>query len=271
MAEAADEAGYVEVRLTGADEIIATPATREQMNSLNSASANYELLPLADWRARSVPAMPDELLMLAHVGKVDSVLLNSLSRAGTGNAVPALRYGDVLLLPTTDSERGILRAVQCGATDPVSMALSDGRTIARFPELGGWSALASARRAVAEHRSWLSTDGWTIPPHGWIGVQSAPRDATARTLGLLFTAARAALFLESILEGAAELAVTAAGVADALTARDSRCRGLAEDALQSLRASRAGEVTDPTPFGELLDVVRKLPAYSSANAALAMQ
>src|SRR4029078_11754709 len=101
--------------------------------------------------------------------------------------------------------------------------LADGRAVARFPELAGWSAVHCARRAVAEHRAWLSADGGAYPPHGWVGMQSAYSEPSMRTMGLLFTAARAALFLESIDEGRPELAVTVAGVADCLVGRDSRC------------------------------------------------
>src|SRR4029079_16223372 len=176
---------------------------------------------LADWRARAVPRMPDETMVLIETNAVDPAFLAATANADNGDTIPAFRYNSVLFMPTTNSERGILRAVQCEPIDPVSIALTDGRAVARFPELAGWSALNCARRAVAEHRAWLSASGGAYPPPGWVGMQSACSEPSMRTMGLLFTAARAALFLESIDEGRPELAVTVAGVAGCLVARDS--------------------------------------------------
>jgi hypothetical protein len=160
----------------------------------------------------------------------------------------------------------MLRAVQCQPTDPVSTALADRRTVARFPELAGWSAIDCARRAAAEHRGWLAAHGGVYPPHGWVGVQSGCDEPTARSVGLLFTAARAALFLESIVEGDPELAVTVAGVAERLVARDASCRDAVESALHAFRASRAGESEHLPSVTPLLDVVRSLPAYAGSPA-----
>ena len=160
----------------------------------------------------------------------------------------------------------MLRSVQCQPTDPVSTALADGRTVARFPELAGWSAIHSARRAVSEHRGWLESDDWVSPPHGWVGMQSAPDNPVARTLGLLFTAARAALFLESIIEGDPQLPVTVAGVTERMAERDSGCRDLVESALDELRAARAVDGRQPQTVDAMLEVVRNLPAYSESQA-----
>jgi hypothetical protein len=175
----------------------------------------------------------------------------------------------MILLPTMNPERGMLRAVQCQATDPVSWAMSDGQTVADFPEQPGWSALDSARRAVAEHRQWLFSDGWVYPPHGWVGTQSEPSDPTVRTLGLLFTAARAGLFFQSITEGEAELSVTAAGVADSLAERDPGCCGTVEGALECLETAGGAQTRISHSVAPLLDVVRNLPAYT-ASPRLAM-
>lgn len=266
MSAAADAAGSVDVRLVGGEELLVTPKVGNRMHELRARREAAELLPLADWRARAVPAVPDEVLMLIQPNALDAAFLGATAHADYGDAIPACRYNSMLLLPTTDFERGMLRAVQCQPTDPVSIALADGRTVAPFPELAGWSALHCARRAVAEHRAWLAADAWVYPTHGWVGVQSAPNDAKMRTLGLLFTAARAALFLESIVEGDPELAVTVAGVADCLVARDSSCSDIVHSALHEFRASRAGDSTDPNQVAAMLDVVRNLSAYAGSSA-----
>jgi hypothetical protein len=87
-----------------------------------------------------------------------------------------------------------------------------------------------------------------------------------RTVGLLFTAARAAFFLESIVEGDPELAVTIAAVAERLVARDSGCRDAVETALHAFRASRAAECKYPRSVAPLLEVVRNLSAYAGSPA-----
>ena len=104
---------------------------------------------------------------------------------------------------------------------------------------------------------------------GWVGVQSGPCDPKARTLGLIFTAARAALFLESIVEGDPELAVTVAGVAERLVARDSSCRDSVENALGDLRITHADGDADPQSVAAMREVVRNLRAYGG-SPALAM-
>jgi hypothetical protein len=249
MSAAADSAGYVDVRLAGCEEL--KPGA---------------LLPLVDWRARAVPRGPDEMMKPVQAKTVDPTFLAGSARADAGDAIPAFRYHSMLVMPTTNPERGMLRAVQCQPTDPVSMALADGQTVARFPELAGWSALHCARRAVAEHRAWLASDAWVYPSHGWVGVQSAPNQDRRRTLGLLFTAARAALFLESIVEGDPELAISVASVAERLAARDSSCSDAVHSALHDFYSSRAASATDPIPVAGMLEIVRNLSAYAGSSA-----
>jgi hypothetical protein len=266
MTASADAAGYADVRLTGVEEPIVTTDTRKRIEGFHGGGRSPRLLPLADWRARAVPALPDESLLLIDADAIDPATLAATSRADFGGAVPAIRYHSMMLLPTMSPERGTLRALQCEPSDPVSAALADGCSVARFPELDGWSAVHSARRAVSEHRAWLESGEWEYPPHGWVGVQSGPGKHTLRTLGLLFTAARAALFLESIMDGDPELAVTVAGVADRLAARDSSCRDAVEAALREFRAARAGEATDLSSVAPMLEIVRNLQSYSGSPA-----
>jgi hypothetical protein len=264
MIEASGETGYVDVRLTGASEILVTPQLRERVQHLAG-----RLLPLADWRALAAPRVPDEALFLLGAERVDPVSLAEAARADDGDGVPGVHYNSMMLLPTLDPERGLLRSVQCEPSDPVSMALARGQATARFPRLAGWSAVHCARRAVAEHRGWLRSEGWVSPPHGWVGMQSAPGNPNVRTLGLLFTAARAALFLESIREGDPELAVTVSGVADRLVAREPGSRAAVEDALHDLRAMSAGESNVTARVDGLLDVLRSLPGYSQSAFEMA--
>ena len=266
MSAAADAAGSVDVKLTGGEELAVTPDVLNRMHALAARGESAELLPLADWRARAVPGMPDEAFLLLKPNAPDPPFSRAADAADGGDAIPAFRYNSILLMPTTNPERGMLRAVQCQPTDPVSTALADGGTVARFPELAGWSALHCARRAVAEHRGWLASTGGVYPPHGWIGMQSGCSEPTMRTMGLLFTAARAALFLESVADGDPELALTVAGVAERLIARDSSCRDVVETALHDFRTSRAAQRNDVDAVAGLLDVVRNLSAYAGSPA-----
>jgi hypothetical protein len=263
---AADSAGFTDVRLTGGEDLALSPGLLDRTHTLGATGELVRLLPLVDWRARTVPGVPDEDFLLANTKVVTPAMLAAASLAAGEGAIPAIRYNSIMLFPTTNPERGILRAVQCQPTDPVSAALADGRAVARFPELAGWSALHCARRAVAEHRGWLASAGGVAPPHGWIGMQSGCSEPTMRTMGLLFTAARAALFLESIADGDPELALTVAGVAERLIARDSSRRDVVETTLHDFRTSRAAQRNDVHGVAGLLDVVRNLPAYAGSPA-----
>lgn len=266
LAAVADAAGGTDVRLLwgGERELAVEPRAHPSW-----ARGGSTLLPLADWRARAVPGLPDETFTLIGGEATDVALLAALARAEDAATVPALLWGGLLVLPTTDRERGVLRAVQCAATDPVSLALAAGRTSARFPDLSGWSARDSARRAVAEHAAWLAGSGVMTPPHGWVGPQPDSRSGTARALGLLFTATRAALFLESLEEGGPELVLTAAALVEPLCARRTDARGVVEEAVGALLECRRGEGDlrrGGVPSRELVtrfgDLVRALPAYA---------
>ena len=85
-------------------------------------------------------------------------------------------------------------------TDPVSFALLDGAPAARFPRVRGWSAADLAERALSEHRAWLRTR--RVPARPWM-----PPPPASQPLALLLTAARAALFAQSVARGEPELIV----------------------------------------------------------------
>jgi hypothetical protein len=112
-------------------------------------------VPLVDWRARSIPGGTRERLFVVGGARADDprALVAAGARERPGH-VPAIDAGGVLVLPTLDRTsrplRGLLRAVQCPQSDPVTFALLAGRDTALFPGLPGWSARDCARRAADE-------------------------------------------------------------------------------------------------------------------------
>jgi len=195
-------------------------------------------LPLADWNARAVPELPDEAFAPAPGDPSDAGAL----AAASGDGLRVLRAGRVLV--QAGSGVGSLRGAQTPVTDPVSAALLDGGRSAVFPALPGWSARDCALRAVAEHRSWLAAQ--------------APRlYGNDRSLGLLLTAARAALFLESLDGERPSLALTAAATAGALGGQE------AVDGLADLTECHGGKrPADPQVLAALRTVVEALPPYA---------
>jgi hypothetical protein len=158
-------------------------------------------LPLADWRALVLGEHPDATFVLANASPGDPTAIARAAAAEERGTTVALPAPGILVLPSDDLEtprytRGTLRAIQCDASDPVSLALARGERVARFPDAPGWSARDWARRAVAEHR---------------VRVRRGGGDRAT-----LLAAARAALFLASLEDGAPELRLSAADVDEAL-------------------------------------------------------
>ena len=177
--------------------------------------------PLADWSARAVPELPDEAFSLHPGHPADPVAL----AGAAGGGLRAVRDGDVLV--QGGSAVGSLRGVQCPMTDPVSFAVLDSRGSAPFPGLPGWSARDCARRAVAEHRSWLAAQAERIY-------------VNERALGLLLTAARAALFLRSLDSERPALALTVAATAEALGEPELAGAPAERAVLEALRSNVEG-------------------------------
>jgi glycosyltransferase involved in cell wall biosynthesis len=249
-----EEAGGSEVRLVwgGSEELVMPPGSTSSLAEVASPRDVPVVLPLADWRARvwSGPYRPpDEAFGLIDRDPSDPEVIAAAAPAGDDGAYAALRKDGLLILPSRKGAR--LRAVQCEATDPVSFALADGADSAAFPNVSGWSAWDSARRALAEHRSWLNE-------------QRRDSVATVDTLGRLLTAARAALFLESLEAGAPELTVTVGATAKRLAARRDWSTAVAEEAYGSYRAART-EGTPPQAdvVGAFSKALAGLPAYRS--------
>jgi hypothetical protein len=211
------------------------------------------LLPLVDaWARAAVPYLPDEVFAVVDGDPSDPAELARLIEACGDASYGALRGPGFLVMPVPVA-RGVLRAVQCAPTDPVSFALADGSDVARFPRLPGLSAEDAARRAVAEHAAWLERQ-----PRG--GVR------TLRALGLLLTAARAAIFLETVRDGRGQLPLTMASTARMLGEREGG-EFLAEEAFETYAACRRDGTEPHTRIVVVLDrIVRSLPAYRSAGA-----
>lgn len=215
IAAEVDGEGSTEVRLAwgGEDDLTLPAGAAEPLRAL--CDERPALLPLADWRALAWPLPPDETFALM---PLDPSQPGDVAAAATSCSIPypALRAGELLVMPTTRG--GHLRSVQCPVTDPVSFALVEGRAVAAFPNSSGWSAQDAAQRAVAEHRAWLGlADGAGRPDLRDLMLGQA-RSIVARRLSLarLLTAARAALFADSLERGEPELLLTAAAVAGRL-------------------------------------------------------
>ena len=103
--------------------------------------------------------------------------------------------------------RAVMRSLKCAATDPAPFALLDGRSDAAFPDLDGFSARSTARRAVAERRAWRA--------QGEDGVNG------------LLSAARAGLFSASLEAGRPELLLDAEAVLAQLNLEGGDSAGLA--------------------------------------------
>jgi hypothetical protein len=247
----AEGAAVTEVALVGQGErLVLAPDGARGLLALGVPREG--LMPLADWWARAaVPRPPDEVFAVVDGDPSDPAELARLL-AACGDASYAALRGPGFLVMLVPGARGVLRAVQCPATDPVSFALAGGAAVARFPELPGLSAQDAARRAVAEHAVWL--DG---QPRGGVTM--------LETLGLLLTAARAAIFLETVLEGRGELPLTMSATARMLGDREGG-ELLAEEAFEAYRAGRSEGREPRGRIMTVLDrVVRDLPAYHGAD------
>lgn len=233
-------------------------------------------LVLMDWRARTVPPIDwsgsqpriaEERFELVPDDPHDPQAIAIAARSARGELRPMLRTGALLVQPTTDGwGTGRMRAVQCQPTDPVSFALLEGGSEASFPCVAGWSAVDCARRAVAEHRAWLEGPQQPVGSGpAWVGIHPDSAAATPATIGMLLSAARAALFLTSVRAGHGELALTRSAVVEALgrlSSASGQAAREAEDALvESLGQSR------PPPaevVAALRRVVAAMPDYAHA-------
>src|SRR5215211_3119715 len=218
--------GATEVRLAGADpaELIRAHGPWRAIDSLEGGHDPRQL-PLCDWRNLTLPDRPDRTFALLPGDPGAPAVVGAAARSRQPGPQPTLEGTGIMVHPAATRSRTRLRAIQCPVSDPVSFALGRSGRVARFANVGGWSAEDTARRAVAEHRARLDA----------VRSSSTCPDRAGDALAFLFTAARAALFLETIREGEPLLPVTVTETARRLAVRSSADRTLAEDALQRYR------------------------------------
>src|SRR5439155_14513175 len=92
-----EPAGATEVQLTGA----AGPAITE--DGLGSLS-DTPWLPLVDWRARTVPPLPDEVFQLSGADPGDPCVLADAAISDRAGKYSVIRTGNLLILPATRAE-----------------------------------------------------------------------------------------------------------------------------------------------------------------------
>ena len=260
----------------GATEVQLTGDPHESIVEAGS-KPGFEQLPLVDWRARAVPPPPDEVFVITDGDPQSRLDVAAAAIASSDGPYLALRAEQLLVFPAArtggrshgaDPESGAarwsrvkLRGIQCPMTDPVSFALADHTPAAQFPNADGWSARDSARRAVAEHGAWLAGGRRDGPVRGWVAAQTSGAPQPAVELGRLFTAARAALFLESLHDRPA-LPLTVRAVGEALGERAEVGRALARETVEAYAAWRVG---GSEPADQLVEAfaasVAELPAY----------
>jgi hypothetical protein len=254
--DAVRDEGVTEVRLAGADS--AELLCVEGWRPIEPVEEGIErrLLPLADWRSLVRPQLPDESFAPLPGDPGDPGVLAAAAASQGSGPYPALRSDRVMVLPADRLWRTRLRAIQCPTTDPVSFAVADGEPVAMFPRVSGWSAEDTAHQAVGEHRAWLR-----VSPGSWRADGATYGAADA--LGVLLTAARAALFEESVAAGEPELPLTATATARRLAERSSAARAIAEDALGVYREFALRRTQPPQEtVSAMRGLVCELAAYA---------
>lgn len=201
-----EAAGMTNVRLAWGKDDRGVPAEGEQ-------------LPFVDWRARVFPSRPDERFVVVPGAPSSSAdLAEAASMDAEQGPRPALLAPSLLVLPTFDLEtrpliRGALRAVQCMDSDPVSFAVLAGELNAAFPNIAGLAAQDGALRAAASHRARLHD------------LPTSASSGSRFDLGMLMSAARAAVFSGSILDSDPELPLTIPAIVETYAAREPTARG----------------------------------------------
>jgi predicted nucleotidyltransferase len=240
-----DDLGTTDVTLLGAKgELMLSQGGWEQQLSASAPK------PLADWRALAWPRFPDESFVTLSGSPSDPAKLAACADIERG-PFPTL-LDDRLLVRPADAHvnRAHLRTIACPISDPVSFALCEGADTAHFAAAPGWSARDWAKRAAAEHATWLAAN-------------PTPLEADGETLGRMVSALRAALFLDSVGAGEPRLSLTVAATLDAFAASFGPAREAAESAAEAYADFAAGGHPPPGNLcRELERLVRGLPAYA---------
>jgi hypothetical protein len=271
LASTADRTSATKVRLAWdkPHRLLLSDEAITRASTLVTGGHRPALVPLADWRARAVPQMLDPALAVVPGDPGDPQRLRELAQANHIGLFPALRTNGILVLPTSDVwDHGRLRGIEWAGSDPVSMALINGSATASFPDLSGWSARDCARRALDEHRGWLELGtgaGGRLPY--WIKGDTWPE---VIELAGLFTAARAAMFADSLEAGDPELQLTAATIAGRLAEYGTTAGAAAGAAYEELsECTRHERAPDARVVGGLRAVVQALPGYTSPTSGSA--
>jgi hypothetical protein len=249
---AAEEAGFTQVRLLGDDpfEPVLAGGGWKPNPSLAGGQAP-DVLPLVDWRGLVCPLGPDDVFVPLTADAGDSSTYLAAAALNDG-PYPTLLAERLLIRPGLRFVRTRMRVLECRTTDPVSFALLGRKRAASFPNLRGWSATDVGQRALTEHEAWLHSRS-----------SSAAGANAGQQLGMLLSAARAAVFFESVVYGSPELPLTLTEGIRVLAARSSSARVIGEEALGHYRAF-ADSRAQPPP--DLLPAMRKLvlelPAYA---------
>lgn len=249
----AQAAGFTEVPLAGADRLEPMLAGGPwKPNTSLAGGLNPEILPLADWRGIACPRTPDDTFAPLTADAADPAAFLAAAALSQG-PYPTLLADRLLIRPGYGFVRTGLRAIGCRTTEPVSFALLERRPVASFPNLSGWSVADTARRAVAEHRAWLQPRD-----------RAGGRNAAGRELGMLLSAVRAALPLESVVAGSPELPLTLIAAGRTLATRSPTTRTTLDDALGQYRAfSDKRAKPSPAMLTAMRKLVVDLPAYAS--------
>ena len=218
------------------------PPTRVRLDSPPGSGPR----PLVDWRALASPLAAEETFAVVPGDGAEARLIGRLAASGGPGRYAALRVGDLMTMPALPFLHSRMRGVQSPVTDPVSFALARGDSTAAFSGVPCFSAADFAARAVTEQAEWL-----TVPA------------AADGALGALFSAARAALFAESVEQGEPVLTLTVGDTARRLAERSPDARAVAEEAAGAVLDR--GEVADATVEG-LRQLVAGLPAFGGAAA-----
>jgi hypothetical protein len=269
LSHATGVAGMTEVELVWGDEheLLVDPADRRRIVVLAESAEEPRLVPLADWRACAIPAPLDEALAIVPGEPSNPARVAELARANGAGAFAVLSTGRLLIAPVEAvGERGRLRGIECATSDPVSHALMRGQAKASFPRVDGWSAGDWSARAVAEQRAHLELGGAAsgLPP--WVSVSA---DHCVTEVSALFSAARAALFADSLKTQRPELLVTAAAVAERLADCRPGARTAVDWAYGELAAARLRrQAVDPGAVSALRRAVEQLPALRGTVGAV---
>lgn len=254
VADEIAEEGTTQVRILGREE--ASPLALRGSTKDHLGRATLQL-PLIDWRAIVMPEGNEDRFTLVPGHPGDPKAVRRAFEAAHQHVYPALQSDELLVFPARSPWHANGRAVKSPAGDPVPFALLAGAETAAFPNVPGWSARDTALRAVAEHREWLSANA-----DDEIHAMSAP-DARQSALLMLFSAARAALFLESVERREPELTLTATATAERLRATDASLGEIAQSAL----LAKDKRDPDRVVAAAFARAVRTLPPYAGGTTA----